>query len=349
MAHTGAPSVPLPSSSALHISTVPVLPPPQHSQARPESYNPYVRVLPVLSHSHHALAPSHSPPAYSHQINLQLGPHQYHHAPSARYRKACETCGASHDGTFGAGRFCTSRCARTVGGLAHRRKRLAERQAAEIPWASGTRPQDHEYMEYATSSASSSASLNAFSAQALAQTSAQIQQQTNQYYQYPSCAYPSGPASTADPAQTHSYSPSPIFTPARHAASPRDLAPARGIVKPSKPTLMLISKRLTAKVASPKLKNVTSAPPAGLRNLSRPSHLLLSLPLATTRRTSPDAMHGLHYLSYAATTPALPSSPVTPTASAMSKVQVASEAAVVADVKATHKRKRSMDVASLLN
>jgi hypothetical protein len=52
-------------------------------------------------------------------------------APSSlQYRKACETCGCAHDGSFGAGRFCSSRCARTVGGLAHRRKRLAERAAA---------------------------------------------------------------------------------------------------------------------------------------------------------------------------------------------------------------------------
>eukprot|EP00178_Gracilaria_changii_P024286 TRINITY_DN73174_c0_g1_i1.p1 TRINITY_DN73174_c0_g1~~TRINITY_DN73174_c0_g1_i1.p1 ORF type:complete len:237 (-),score=55.12 TRINITY_DN73174_c0_g1_i1:157-867(-) len=46
----------------------------------------------------------------------------------AHYNKRCETCGASHDGSFGAGRFCSSRCARTVGGLAHRKKRLMERE-----------------------------------------------------------------------------------------------------------------------------------------------------------------------------------------------------------------------------
>lgn len=44
--------------------------------------------------------------------------------------RACELCGRPHDATFGAGRFCSSRCARTVGGLAHRRKREAERRAA---------------------------------------------------------------------------------------------------------------------------------------------------------------------------------------------------------------------------
>lgn len=47
--------------------------------------------------------------------------------PTACFRKACETCKTDHDGSFGAGRFCSSRCARTVGGLAHRKKRLAER------------------------------------------------------------------------------------------------------------------------------------------------------------------------------------------------------------------------------
>lgn len=45
------------------------------------------------------------------------------------HAKMCETCSGVHDGSFGAGRFCSSRCARTVGGLAHRRKRLLERKA----------------------------------------------------------------------------------------------------------------------------------------------------------------------------------------------------------------------------
>lgn len=48
---------------------------------------------------------------------------------SEMFEKICETCNASHDGSFGAGRFCSSRCARTVGGLAHRKKRLLERGA----------------------------------------------------------------------------------------------------------------------------------------------------------------------------------------------------------------------------
>lgn len=39
----------------------------------------------------------------------------------------CEICTKEHDGTFGAGRFCSSRCARTVGGIAHKKKRLRER------------------------------------------------------------------------------------------------------------------------------------------------------------------------------------------------------------------------------
>lgn len=46
--------------------------------------------------------------------------------------KKCEMCGRGHDATFGAGRFCSSKCARTVGGLAHRRKRALER-AAQYP------------------------------------------------------------------------------------------------------------------------------------------------------------------------------------------------------------------------
>lgn len=47
--------------------------------------------------------------------------------PTPTLRRLCETCEKSHDGTFGAGRFCSSRCARTVGGLAHRKKRALER------------------------------------------------------------------------------------------------------------------------------------------------------------------------------------------------------------------------------
>jgi len=43
------------------------------------------------------------------------------------YHKRCETCSTAHDGSFGAGRFCSSRCARTVGGLANRKRRLMER------------------------------------------------------------------------------------------------------------------------------------------------------------------------------------------------------------------------------
>lgn len=52
--------------------------------------------------------------------------------------RACELCGRPHDATFGAGRFCSSRCARTVGGLAHRRKREAERRAAAAACATYT-------------------------------------------------------------------------------------------------------------------------------------------------------------------------------------------------------------------
>lgn len=52
-------------------------------------------------------------------------------ASSSLYKKRCETCTATHDGSFGAGRFCSSRCARTVGGLAHRKKRMMERDAKQ--------------------------------------------------------------------------------------------------------------------------------------------------------------------------------------------------------------------------
>lgn len=52
-------------------------------------------------------------------------------AASALYKKRCETCATTHDGSFGAGRFCSSRCARTVGGLAHRKKRMMERDAKQ--------------------------------------------------------------------------------------------------------------------------------------------------------------------------------------------------------------------------
>lgn len=52
-------------------------------------------------------------------------------AAASSYKKRCETCETTHDGSFGAGRFCSSRCARTVGGLAHRKKRLMERDAKQ--------------------------------------------------------------------------------------------------------------------------------------------------------------------------------------------------------------------------
>lgn len=59
-------------------------------------------------------------------------------AQSPSYLKQCETCGIDHDGSFGAGRFCSSRCARTVGGLAHRRKRLQERNARQRQYFSSS-------------------------------------------------------------------------------------------------------------------------------------------------------------------------------------------------------------------
>lgn len=49
-------------------------------------------------------------------------------------------CGKAHDATFGAGRFCSSKCARTVGGLAHRRKRALERAAQQLPSAQSIQP-----------------------------------------------------------------------------------------------------------------------------------------------------------------------------------------------------------------
>lgn len=48
------------------------------------------------------------------------------------YQKKCEMCARPHSGTFGAGRFCSSRCARTVGGLAHRKKRQMERSRSTV-------------------------------------------------------------------------------------------------------------------------------------------------------------------------------------------------------------------------
>lgn len=44
------------------------------------------------------------------------------------YKKFCELCGVDHDGSYATGRFCSSRCARLVGGLAHRRRRLIDRE-----------------------------------------------------------------------------------------------------------------------------------------------------------------------------------------------------------------------------
>ena len=52
-------------------------------------------------------------------------------AAGSIYKKRCETCLTTHDGSFGAGRFCSSRCARTVGGLAHRKKRMLERESKQ--------------------------------------------------------------------------------------------------------------------------------------------------------------------------------------------------------------------------
>mmetsp|Transcript_9880 Transcript_9880/g.20765 ORF Transcript_9880/g.20765 Transcript_9880/m.20765 type:complete len:179 (+) Transcript_9880:159-695(+) len=37
--------------------------------------------------------------------------------------KSCEQCGGPHDGSYASGRFCSPRCARTVGGIATKRRR----------------------------------------------------------------------------------------------------------------------------------------------------------------------------------------------------------------------------------
>lgn len=107
--------------------------------------------LPAVSHlqatqSHSAAAPLSSIPdgEYYNPGFIRILPRTA--SLPNRFRKACETCGAEHDGTFGAGRFCSSRCARTVGGLAHRKKRLAERgmiadaAAVQLPPASYSIP-----------------------------------------------------------------------------------------------------------------------------------------------------------------------------------------------------------------
>lgn len=51
-----------------------------------------------------------------------------------RWEKFCEICGVGHDGTYGSGRFCTSRCARTMGGLARMKKKgsVAEHKEGSI-------------------------------------------------------------------------------------------------------------------------------------------------------------------------------------------------------------------------
>lgn len=46
--------------------------------------------------------------------------------------KACETCKRLHDGSFASGRFCSSRCARTVGGIARKMQRLRSRNKENI-------------------------------------------------------------------------------------------------------------------------------------------------------------------------------------------------------------------------
>lgn len=69
------------------------------------------------------------------------------------YVKRCESCPRLHDGQYGSGRFCSSRCARRVGGLAKKRmwdlthgvsanvseKRARESEISRAPAAPATR------------------------------------------------------------------------------------------------------------------------------------------------------------------------------------------------------------------
>lgn len=101
------------------------------------------RVLSIPRSSEPYSAPNTGPPTKISQICTAPEPVQFSDpqgyipilprtiSPSAHYKKRCETCATEHDGSFGAGRFCSSRCARTVGGLAHRRKRMQERDARQ--------------------------------------------------------------------------------------------------------------------------------------------------------------------------------------------------------------------------
>lgn len=42
-------------------------------------------------------------------------------------RPSCEACKKKHNGTYGSGRFCSSSCARSVGGRTHQRNNEAAR------------------------------------------------------------------------------------------------------------------------------------------------------------------------------------------------------------------------------
>lgn len=48
-----------------------------------------------------------------------------------KFKKFCEICTVGHNGTYGSGRFCSSRCARTMGGLARITKKVAAKQSKE--------------------------------------------------------------------------------------------------------------------------------------------------------------------------------------------------------------------------
>lgn len=51
--------------------------------------------------------------------------------PPVPFEKFCEICGGGHNGSFGSGRFCSLHCACLVGGLAHKRRRLKDRESKE--------------------------------------------------------------------------------------------------------------------------------------------------------------------------------------------------------------------------
>lgn len=99
--------------------------------AGPQRWSHHAGATPAPLHRNgpgSSMQPAYEDQAYLYNRGMSLmGPMPMTYSNPVANLKPCEVCGAEHDGTFGAGRFCSSRCARTVGGLAHRKKRLAER------------------------------------------------------------------------------------------------------------------------------------------------------------------------------------------------------------------------------